>query len=61
MLGFALAAIAVFLVFGYFGLPLLAWTVAAGRCCWYLSVVADFGPVTNVVLAIAVHRRSPRC
>jgi acyl-CoA dehydrogenase len=51
MLGFALAAIGVFLVFGYFGLPIAWWTLAAGALLWYLSDVADFGSVTNVVLA----------
>jgi acyl-CoA dehydrogenase len=45
MLAFALAAIAVFLVFGYFGLAIGWWTLAAGALLWY------FGFATNVVLA----------
>src|SRR2546430_3301816 len=48
---FFAAAIAAFLVLAYFGAPLLAWTVAGGALLWYLSIVAAFGPVTNVVLA----------
>src|SRR5688572_12131582 len=52
MVGFILGVIAVFFVFGYFGLPILWWTVAAGLLGWYLSVVAEFGPVTNTVLAV---------
>src|SRR6186713_3172344 len=52
MLGFILGVIAVFFVFGYFGLPILWWTVAAGLLGWYLSAVAELGPVTNTVLAV---------
>src|SRR5919108_388762 len=48
---FFATAIAAFLVLAYFGAPLLAWTVAGGALLWYLSVVAAFGPVTNVALA----------
>ena len=51
MIGLLLSALAVFLVFGYFGLPILWWTVAAGLLGWYLSVIAGFGPATNIVLA----------
>ena len=51
MVGLALGVIAVFLIFGYFGLPIFWWTIAAALLGWYLSVIADFGPVTNVVLA----------
>src|SRR5262245_40630476 len=47
---FIAVAIAAFLVLAYFGAPLLAWTVAGGALLWYLSVVAAFGPTTNVVL-----------
>src|SRR5919108_749018 len=47
---FFATAIAAFLVLAYFGAPLLAWTVAGGALLWYLSVVAAFGYVTNVVL-----------
>jgi acyl-CoA dehydrogenase len=52
-LEYALAVVAVFLVLGYFRLPILAWTLAAAALLWYLSVVAAFGYVTNVVLAAA--------
>src|SRR5688500_16835033 len=52
MIGFVLGVIAVFLLFGYFGLPILWWTIAAGLLTWYLSAIAGFGLVTNVVLAI---------
>src|ERR671923_412538 len=48
---FFVTAIAAFLVLAYFGAPLLAWTIAGGALLWYLSVVAAFGPVTNVALA----------
>src|SRR5690349_16979341 len=47
---FALALIAAFLVFGYLGAPLIAWSVAAGLLGWWLSVLAGFGPITNMVL-----------
>src|SRR5687767_6069471 len=53
MAGFALGLIAVFFIFAYFGLPIVWWTIAAALLGWYLSVIADFGPVTNVVLATA--------
>ncbi len=51
-LEFALAVVAVFLVLGYFRLPILAWTLAAAALLWYLSVIAGFGYGTNVVLAV---------
>lgn len=47
------SVLAVILVFGYFGLPILWWTLAAAALGWYLSVVAGFGLVTNLVLGIA--------
>jgi acyl-CoA dehydrogenase len=53
MLWFALGVIAVVLLFGYFGLPILWWTLAAGLLGWYLSVVAGFGFATNLSLGIA--------
>src|SRR5688500_1798974 len=53
MAGFALGLIAVFFIFAYFGVPIVWWTIAAALLGWYLSVIADFGPVTNVVLATA--------
>jgi acyl-CoA dehydrogenase len=51
MAWFIAAVIAVALAFGYFGLPVLWWTLAAGLLGACLSVIADFGPVTNLVLA----------
>ena len=50
VLGLALGVIAVVLVFGYLGLPILWWTIAAALFGWALSVAAGFAPVTNVVL-----------
>src|ERR671935_351051 len=47
---FFAVAIAAFLVLAYFGAPVLAWTIVGGALLWYLSVVAAFGFVTNVVL-----------
>src|SRR5688500_17083452 len=52
MIGFVLGVIAVFLLFGYFGLPILWWTIAAGLLTWYLSAIAGFGLATNIVLAV---------
>src|SRR5437660_2904336 len=51
MILFFAAAIAAFLVLAYFGAPLLAWTIAGGALLAYLSDVAAFGAITNVVLA----------
>ncbi len=50
-LEYTLAVVAVFLVLGYFRLPILAWTLAAAALLWYLGVVAAFGYGTNIVLA----------
>jgi len=50
MIGFVLGVIAIVLIFGYFGLPILWWTLAAGALGWYLSAVANFSFTTNVVL-----------
>src|SRR6185503_9444203 len=50
MLALALGVIAVFFVFGYLGLPILWWTIAAALFGWGVSVLAGFGPVTNIVL-----------
>jgi acyl-CoA dehydrogenase len=50
MLAFALGALAVFLIFGYFGLPLAWWTLAAGLLLAYLSVIGSFSFAANVVL-----------
>ncbi|MBV8031333.1 MAG: acyl-CoA dehydrogenase [Betaproteobacteria bacterium] len=46
-----LGAVAVFLVFAYFRLPLAWWTLAAGLMTWYLSVIAGFSFSTNIILA----------
>src|SRR5262245_65656710 len=51
MLALALGAIATFLILGYFGLPILYWTIAAAFLAWYLSVIGEFGVVANIVLA----------
>jgi acyl-CoA dehydrogenase len=51
MAWFVAGVVAVILVFGYFGLPILWWTIAAGLLTWYLSAIAGFGLITNVVLA----------
>jgi acyl-CoA dehydrogenase len=51
MAWFVAGVVAVILVFGYFGLPVLWWTIAAALLTWYLSLIAGFGLVTNLVLA----------
>jgi len=50
MVGLVLGVIAVVLILGYFGLPVLWWTLAVGALGWYLSAVANFSFTTNVVL-----------
>jgi acyl-CoA dehydrogenase len=50
MLALALGALAVFLLFAYFQMPLIWWTVAAGLLGWYACVIGEFSPVTNGVL-----------
>jgi acyl-CoA dehydrogenase len=52
MAWFIAGTLAVILVCGYFGLPILWWTIAAGLLTWWLSVIAGFGAVTNTVLAV---------
>jgi acyl-CoA dehydrogenase len=51
MAWFIAGVLALALAFGYFGLPILWWTVAAGLLGWYLSVAAGFGFAANMVLA----------
>ena len=51
MAWFIAGVFAVILLFGYFGVPILWWTLAAGLLGWYLSAIAGFGPVTDIVLA----------
>jgi acyl-CoA dehydrogenase len=53
MIGFFAAAIAAFFVLAYFQVPILGWTFAGGLLLGYLSVVADFGQTTNIVLGAA--------
>ena len=53
MLEFILAALAVFLVFGFFGLAIGWWTLAAGALLFYLSVNLELTRIANVVLASA--------
>ncbi len=48
-----LGVIATVLIFGYWRMPLLWWTLAAGLLTWYLSVLAGFSLVTNIVLGVA--------
>jgi acyl-CoA dehydrogenase len=50
MLALALGAFAVFLLFAYFQMPLIWWTVAAGLLGWYASVIGDFSPITSTIL-----------
>src|SRR4051812_15832037 len=54
MLGWILGAVAVFLVFAYFRMPVLWWTAAGGLLALYLGAVAQFSFSMNLVLAIAV-------
>jgi len=53
MLGFALATLAVILVFGYFQMSLPWWTAAGGLLAAYLSGLAGFGAMGNAVLSAA--------
>jgi acyl-CoA dehydrogenase len=53
MIGFFAATIAAFFVLAYLQVPILGWTVAGGLLLGYLSVVADFGQTTNMVLGAA--------
>jgi acyl-CoA dehydrogenase len=48
---FIAGVLAVIVVFAYFGLPILWWTLAAALLGWYLSVIAEFSFATNVALA----------
>jgi len=50
MAWFIAGVLAVVLVFGYFGLPILWWTIAAGLLGWYLSAIGEFSATTNIVL-----------
>jgi len=52
MLGLVLATLAVILAFGYFGVPLLWWTIAGGALLAGLSAVAGFGAAVNWTLAV---------
>jgi acyl-CoA dehydrogenase len=47
--GFVLALF----VLGYFGAPLLAWTLAGAAFLWGLSATLDFSPALNATLGIA--------
>jgi acyl-CoA dehydrogenase len=53
MLGWILGVVAVVLVFGYFRMPILWWTLAGGLLAVYLSAIAGFSFITNTCLAIA--------
>src|SRR5512134_343520 len=50
MAWFIAGILAVILVFGYFGLPIVWWTIAAALFGWTLSVIAGFGATTGVIL-----------
>ena len=50
MLALALGALAVFVVFAYFQMPLIWWTVAGALLAWYLSVIADLSFTGNILL-----------
>jgi acyl-CoA dehydrogenase len=52
MLEIVLAALAVFLVFGYFGLAIGWWTLAGGLLLWYVAHLAAFTPFTSAVVAV---------
>ena len=52
MLAFLAGALAVFLVFGYFGLAIGWWTLAAGLLLWYLSVAAGFSALATTIVLI---------
>src|SRR5881628_1232332 len=52
MLAFILAAIAAFFVFGFFGLGIGWWTLAAAALLWYLAQIAFFTAFTTAVLAV---------
>ena len=52
MLEILLAALAVFLVFGYFGLAIGWWTLAAGLLAGYAVHLAAFTPFMNAVVAV---------
>ena len=51
MLELILAALVVFLVFGFFGLAIGWWTLAAAALLAYVSVNLELGLAANVVLA----------
>ncbi|HEX6691875.1 MAG TPA: acyl-CoA dehydrogenase, partial [Burkholderiales bacterium] len=50
VLALLLGAFAAFLVLAYFQLPLIVWTVAVGLLAWWLSAIAGFGFLGNVLL-----------
>ncbi len=52
MLAFVLGALAVFFVFGYLGLAIGWWTLAAGLLLASLSIVAQFSVLTTTVLFV---------
>jgi len=54
MLALALGALAVFVVFAYFQMPLVWWTIAAALLAWYASVIGDFSFILNIFLATAL-------
>ena len=53
MLAFVLACLAAFLVLGFFGAPIIAWSFAAGALLAWLAMLAALSATTSAVLAIA--------
>src|SRR4051812_48442764 len=45
--------IATVLLFGYFRMSLIWWTLAAGLLAWYLSVIGRFSSLANISLTVA--------
>src|ERR1700694_4531965 len=50
MLGWILGVVAIFIVLGYFRVPIIGWTLAGGLLAAWLSAIAGFGFPANVVL-----------
>ncbi|MBI3372449.1 MAG: acyl-CoA dehydrogenase [Betaproteobacteria bacterium] len=53
MLAFALVCVAAFLVFGFLGAPLIAWTIAIAAVLAWLAQFAAFSAAADASLAIA--------
>src|SRR5471032_802910 len=53
MLAFILACLAAFLVLGFFGAPVIAWSAAGGVLLAWLAKLAGFGAAGDWALAVA--------